>query len=178
MALVKPFIFQIVGYQNSGKTTFTTKLIETLTARELKIVTIKHHGHGGKPDSLLQKDSVKHLASGATASIVEGEGRLILQADNGHYSLEHQMELLEFFNPDVILIEGYKQGAYPKLLLLREGKDVSLLDKVSHLAVVGYWNEEIKDLVTAKLTVPIFPISDERLLSWISEYIQEQIHSN
>ena len=32
MALVTPFIFQIVGYQNSGKTTFLNKLISHLKA--------------------------------------------------------------------------------------------------------------------------------------------------
>ena len=33
MALVTPFIFQIVGYQNSGKTTFLNQLISHLTAK-------------------------------------------------------------------------------------------------------------------------------------------------
>ena len=49
MALVTPFIFQIVGYQNSGKTTFLNKLISHLTAVGINTATIKHHGHGGKP---------------------------------------------------------------------------------------------------------------------------------
>ena len=97
MALVKPVIFQVVGYQNSGKTTITAKLIETLGESGFKTVTIKHHGHGGRPDTAKQKDTEKHLDAGALASIIEGDGRLILQADNYESTLEEQIAMLEFF---------------------------------------------------------------------------------
>lgn len=40
-------ILQIVGYQNSGKTTLVEKMVHALTEREMKVATIKHHGHGG-----------------------------------------------------------------------------------------------------------------------------------
>jgi molybdopterin-guanine dinucleotide biosynthesis protein B len=93
VALVRPVIFQVVGYQNSGKTTFTAKLIETLVESGLKTVTIKHHGHGSRPDVVERKDTEKHLAAGARASIIEGDGRLILQADNYESTLEDQITL-------------------------------------------------------------------------------------
>lgn len=43
-------ILQIVGYQNSGKTTLMEKLIQALTYEGMKVATIKHHGHGGYPE--------------------------------------------------------------------------------------------------------------------------------
>lgn len=172
MALVKPVVFQVVGYQNSGKTTFTTKLIKALKDRSLKTVTIKHHGHGGKPDAADQKDSSKHLSAGAIASIVEGDGRLLLQAENFQHSLEKQIELLKLFYPDVILIEGYKQENYPKLLLVRDKQDLILLETVKNVMAVVYWMEEMRDMITAKWSIPSFLIDDEAAIIWIAESIQ------
>ena len=45
-----PSILQIVGYQNSGKTTLVGKIVHVLTESEMKVATIKHHGHGGFPE--------------------------------------------------------------------------------------------------------------------------------
>lgn len=74
MAMVKePVIFQVSGYQNSGKTTLINKLISGLKEKGLSVITIKHHGHGGKPEAPEGKDSTSHIESGAAASLVEGE---------------------------------------------------------------------------------------------------------
>lgn len=43
-------ILQVVGHQNSGKTTLIEKCIKELTNHGIKVGTFKHHGHGGKPD--------------------------------------------------------------------------------------------------------------------------------
>jgi molybdopterin-guanine dinucleotide biosynthesis protein B len=172
VALVSPVIFQVVGYQNSGKTTFTAKLIEMLAERGLKTVTIKHHGHGGRPDAAKQKDTEKHLAAGALASIIEGDGRLILQADNYQSTLEDQITLLKFFHPDVILIEGYKLKTYPKLLIIKNINDLSLLKKVNNILAIMYWKKELKDQIAAQLNVPCFSIEDDTAISWIAQLLQ------
>jgi molybdopterin-guanine dinucleotide biosynthesis protein B len=171
VALVEPFIFQVVGYQNSGKTTISTKLIKSLTERGIKTVTIKHHGHGGKPDVLEQKDSSRHLSSGALASIVEGSGRMIMQADMLNLSLEDQIELLKFFQPDVVLIEGYKQKNHPKLLLLRNKEDLHLVNSITNICAVGFWSDDLKPE-----HYPSFSISDNAIINWTSEFILNNVH--
>ncbi|MBO0961222.1 molybdopterin-guanine dinucleotide biosynthesis protein B [Neobacillus sp. MM2021_6] len=176
MAVVRPIIFQVVGYQNSGKTTITSKLIETLTNRGLKAVTIKHHGHGGKPDVAVQKDSTKHLTAGAIASLVEGNGRLILQAEQCKCGLEEQIKMMRFFQPDVVLVEGFKLEDYPKLLLIRDKQDLPLVDLVNNVQAVVYWKEEIKELIFTKLDVPFFHISDEAAIGWTVQFIEERAH--
>ncbi len=57
-------ILQIVGYQNSGKTTLVEKVVYALAEQNMKVATIKHHGHGGFPE-VAQK-------------IVKGTERLVL----------------------------------------------------------------------------------------------------
>lgn len=39
-------VYQIVGFQNSGKTTLMESIINYWSKHDLKVGTIKHHGHG------------------------------------------------------------------------------------------------------------------------------------
>lgn len=177
MALVKPIIFQIVGYQNSGKTTIITKLIEILKNEGFKSVTIKHHGHGGRPDILSEKDSAKHINAGAAASLVEGEGRLCLQADETALTLEEQIKLVDFFCPDIILIEGHKKKSYPKLVIIRDENDLSLISDLSNIKAVIVWKKELIEVVRGLLEVPVFPITEEKALMEISNNLIKPAHS-
>ena len=176
MALVTPVIFQVVGYQNSGKTTLTTMLIKMLAEKGIKTVTIKHHGHGGKPESIPLKDTEKHMKAGALASIVEGEGRLHLQVENDRYSLHDQIELMNFFQPDVILIEGYTLETFPKLLLVRNENDLTLLKTVSNVKGIVYWKEQLQEQITLDTNVPCFHIDDERFIFWTFELLRDLVH--
>jgi molybdopterin-guanine dinucleotide biosynthesis protein B len=176
VALVTPVIFQVVGYQNSGKTTITTKLIKTLAGKGLKTVTIKHHGHGGRPASVAQKDTEKHLHAGAVASVVEGEGSLLLKAVNFETSLEDQIELMKFFQPDVILIEGFKLKSFPKLLLIRNESDLTLINTVSNIIAIIYWEEDMLKQITSPINVPCFHVDDENTITWTVENLQELVH--
>ncbi|MDF2854702.1 MAG: molybdopterin-guanine dinucleotide biosynthesis protein MobB [Neobacillus sp.] len=171
MAVVKPVIFQVVGYQNSGKTTFLIRLIQALTKEGLKAVTIKHHGHGGKPEGERGKDTGRHLEAGALATLVEGDGRLILQAEDSNWSLAEQIRLMEFFKADVILIEGHKLELYPKLLILRDKADLSLLDKVDNISWIIYWEDSIRDSI--QLEIPSFHIDDEASVHLITQNIKK-----
>ncbi len=170
--MVKPVIFQIVGYQNSGKTTITQKLIGKLLEQGLKTAAIKHHGHGGRPNAQMQKDSTKHLSAGACASLVEGDGSIILMAERHEFSLEDQIKLMTFFSPDVILIEGHKQKSYPKLLLLRDEKDAALLSRVTNVAGIGFWKEEMAETLTVQKGIPSFYIHGDHLIDWCAEFIR------
>lgn len=175
MALVKPLIFQVVGYQNSGKTTFLEKLIRTLAAQGLKTVTIKHHGHGGKPDVVQYKDSSRHLDAGALASLAEGDGRIVLQAESSEWCLEQQIELMKFFSPEIIFIEGHKHKPFPKLLILRDEKDFSLLSKVVNTIAILVWKEEWIIELQKKLEVPILHIADENAIPRISNALKQLV---
>jgi molybdopterin-guanine dinucleotide biosynthesis protein B len=168
----------VAGYQNSGKTTVMVKLIQALRDLGLTTVTIKHHGHGGKPEVIEQKDSTRHLAAGAFASVVEGDGRLILHAENFNTSLENQIRIMEYFQSDVLLIEGYKYENYPKLLLVRNHKDLSLLAKVDNIKVIMYWEETLKEPLNEQTKIPCFPIHDQTAILWIAQTIKKLFLSN
>lgn len=171
---VRPVILQIVGYQNSGKTTLMCQLIEEATIHNLRVGTMKHHGHGGKPDSAsLNKDSDKHYAAGAVASAVEGAGVLQLTAQLNQDDPEGLLAVLQAMPLDLILIEGYKHWPYPKVVMLKNQQDERLLEQVNHtIAVVSL--EERPQMTS----FPVFLRGDEeQLLLWLVSYIRRQQHA-
>ncbi|KXY44596.1 molybdopterin-guanine dinucleotide biosynthesis protein B [Bacillus mycoides] len=156
-------ILQIVGYQNSGKTTLVEKMVHALTEREMKVATIKHHGHGGFPE-VAQKDSERHRKAGAVVSSVEGAGLLSLSSLRDEWSLQEIIRLYEFFEVDMILIEGYKAENYPKVVLLRSAEDAELLHKVENIAAVITWYDASSNV---REEYKVFHITEEKLyIDW------------
>ncbi len=175
MALVNPYIFQVVGYQNSGKTTVVSTLIKELNKLGRQVAVIKHHGHGGRPELVETKDSVKHVGAGAKVAVVEGGGRLILQADQPSWNLADEIELIRFFQPDIILIEGHKKENYPKLLLLKEKKDLELFHFISNIKIVLAWEQTLQKQLESITSAPSFLINDLKGIAWTVHHIEEQI---
>lgn len=173
MALVKPILFQVVGYQNSGKTTLTLKLIEYLSARGLKVATVKHHGHAGKPEVLESKDSGRHISAGAAVSLVEGGGRILIQAEQKEWSLEEEIEMLTFFEPDVVLIEGYKHEKYPKAVILRDAEDLELLGLLPDIKIVFYRDAQLANQFNDH-AIPAYYTGDDTGYQWLTRFIENQ----
>lgn len=159
-------ILQIVGYQNSGKTTVSKTLIRYLTAQALRVGAIKHHGHGGIPDAPVNKDSTQHEQAGAIISAVEGAGMLRLAMQAPNWSLAEVLALYEPYHLDVIIVEGYKQQHFPKVVLLRNDQDKTLLNLTS-ICCVLYW----PGTTVTDLSIPHFALQDEE--SYCTFLLQE-----
>ncbi|WP_180954325.1 molybdopterin-guanine dinucleotide biosynthesis protein B [Bacillus sp. M6-12] len=165
--MVAPLLFQIVGFQNTGKTTVISKLIRELDFSGLKTAVLKHHGHGGEPDAEEQKDSVKHFRSGAIVSMAEGEEALHLlgrleQSDK----IDAMLALLSFFKPELILIEGYKHLSYPKAILLKGPDDFVLADELKNIKVLLCWPAVMDKAKRKNYDIPIFNIDDNSFFDW------------
>ncbi|WP_397537170.1 molybdopterin-guanine dinucleotide biosynthesis protein B [Rummeliibacillus pycnus] len=152
-------VLQIVGYQNSGKTTLMEKLIAKASEEGARVATIKHHGHGGAPETVYRKDSQRHERAGAVIAGVEGAGTLCLNIQQASWQLEELVELYQLFHPDMILVEGYKKADYPKVVLIRDKEDVAYLQKLTNIICVLYW----QDVDLSTFTCPAFPIRKEAL---------------
>jgi len=110
-------VLQIVGYQNSGKTTLAEKLISYACNKGLRVGSIKHHGHGGAPASNLTKDSTRHAQAGAVVSAVEGDGVVQLQLAKNTYWPTFPQALCEKI-PHFALQD---EAAYLSFLVTKEG---------------------------------------------------------
>ncbi len=135
----------IVGFKNSGKTTLVKRWIALLKNQGLNVAVIKHHGHGASlamPDE--HKDSVQYLLSGADASLVSGGGKTQYIV-NKPLNFSQLIYLAALENPDVILVEGYKQETGDKVVLLRDDDDWDELCQLSGIQlVVGELSENIR----------------------------------
>lgn len=134
----------VVGFKNSGKTTLLTYWIRIAKAQGLRVAVIKHHGHGAKldmPDE--QKDSMQYISSGANTSLVAGGGftQHILQKQ---LSYEQLIQLAKWEEPDVILVEGYKDEVGEKVVLVRERDDWESLQSLEQIALVVGLDEELE----------------------------------
>ena len=114
-------IFGITGWKNSGKTTLVVKLVETLTARGYKVSTLKHTHHHFDIDHQ-GTDSFRHREAGAQEVLVASEKRWALvhevRSDKPEeLPLQYFIDKLE--PVDLLLIEGFKQEAFPKLMVVR-----------------------------------------------------------
>jgi molybdopterin-guanine dinucleotide biosynthesis adapter protein len=173
--MVTPFVFQVVGFQNSGKTTFINTLIKVLTLDNIKVATIKHHGHGGKPEVNENKDSALSIQSGAKVSVVEGDGRLILQAEKDFWGLSEQIMLLNSFQIELIIVEGHKLENYPKAVIINNENDIKLINELNNVIVVYFRDLKVKRMIKQSHPFQHFQIEELEGLQWITSYLKSQL---
>lgn len=168
-------IFQICGYQNSGKTTLLSSIITALKERNVKAAVLKHHGHGG---SLTvrenQKDSEQYIQAGAVASLAEGQGHIQLLANIAEFDLDQQIRFISFFKPDIILIEGYKYENFPKIVLLKNREDLTLLNDLTNIKAAVYWEEAEGEEKSEKNNIKHLSLFDPSLPIQLCEMIMKE----
>lgn len=139
-------IIQVTGYKKSGKTTVINSLIKAAVNLGLTVSVIKHHGEiaGEEIDIPKKRDHLTFMDSGAAESIVEGYQYIHKLTRPCHRTLQEIIDEEVTAAPDVLLIEGYKQAEFPKIILLRDDDDKGLLE-LSNIKHVFY-RAEIDEL--------------------------------
>lgn len=109
-----------VGRSNSGKTTLIERVIPELVRAGYKLATVKHTGHGFDLDTE-GKDSWRHKKAGASAVVVLSNGSLAMFADvPPETNLEAIRSRYLDSDLDLIIAEGWKNEAYPKIIVVRD----------------------------------------------------------
>jgi molybdopterin-guanine dinucleotide biosynthesis protein B len=112
-------IIGLAGWSGSGKTTLITKVIPVLVGRGLKIATIKHAHHEFDLDKP-GKDSWLHREAGASEVAVVSSRRWALVHELRGEPEPPLSEILAKFAPvDLVIVEGFKRHAHPKLEVYR-----------------------------------------------------------
>ncbi|MFT0802394.1 molybdopterin-guanine dinucleotide biosynthesis protein B [Bacillus swezeyi] len=164
-------ILQVVGYQNSGKTTFVEMLLEKLEHDGVQAGCLKHHGHGGEPDAFTEgKDSGRFLRAGAAASGVEGAGVFQLTA-RGNWTLEKLISAYSLLSIDCLLIEGFKQAEYPKVVMVRDDGDNDLIEQLDGIIAVIYQHNKPH---IAGNDIQCFHMEDPSAISYIVKHLKEE----
>lgn len=142
-------VVAISGVKNSGKTTFLEHLIPCLRRRGLQVAVIKHDGHEFEPD-VPGTDSDRLRKAGAQGVAVYSAGRWMMIREEA-CCLEDLLP--QFAAYDLILLEGHKESAYPKIELVRsEVSKKGVCDPATLLALATDTDCRIEGIETIALT--------------------------
>src|SRR5699024_5166025 len=103
-------ILQVVGYKDTGKTTLIVEFLKILKVLNLKAAVIKHN-----PVSMEDTTETVKFSSYRNYTIMKTPN-YIIQHEHRRPNLNEQIKALNG-KVDVVLIEGYKNEDYEKIVL-------------------------------------------------------------
>lgn len=110
-------IIAIIGWKNSGKTTLTERIIAELSARDLRVTSLKHAHHAFDIDHQ-GTDSFRHRKAGAVTTILASSHRIAMMQELGDNDAPSLDTLRAMLPPsDITIAEGYKRASIPKIAL-------------------------------------------------------------
>ena len=163
-------VFGLVGWKNSGKTTLMTNLIRELTHRSFAVSVIKH-AHAKFEIDHPGRNSFKMRDAGARQVVLSSPRRFALMRELGDAPEMTFAELLPYAGRcDLVLVEGYKREAFPKIEIRRDGaasRDPLSAECPQVVAIASDRPENEKD------RLPIFHIDDiGRIVDFIAATLE------
>ena len=150
MSRVIPYV-RVIGPKNSGKTCLIEALVRELSARGLRVGTIKHDAHQFEIDHE-GKDTWRHRQAGSVATVICSASQLALMCNVIEAPSIPELVARYFDGCDVVLVEGYKTDASPAICLgevSTEGRVLASLPQ-GH----GLTAEQIGELADLVQTLP------------------------
>jgi molybdopterin-guanine dinucleotide biosynthesis protein B len=114
-------VLGIAAWSGTGKTTLLVQMLPLLRQRGLRVGLIKHAHHTFDVDTP-GKDSHRLREAGASPVLAASRLRWAMMTETPDGAEPRLRELLARFDPaevDLILVEGFKHEAFPKLELYR-----------------------------------------------------------
>ncbi|WP_229624789.1 bifunctional molybdopterin-guanine dinucleotide biosynthesis adaptor protein MobB/molybdopterin molybdotransferase MoeA [Vibrio parahaemolyticus] len=163
-------ILGFAAYSGTGKTTLLEALLPKLTEAGLRIGMLKHAHHNFDVDKP-GKDSYRLRKAGASQMLIASRNRFALMTETPEAEAEFEYLLTRFDEDklDVVLVEGCKNIAFPKIELHREevGKPWLYPNDENIIAIASDGGELDSEL-------PQMNINDlEAIAQFVIQYIQE-----
>lgn len=108
-------IYGVTGWKNCGKTGLMERLVAEFCKRGLSVSTLKHAHHSTDVDHP-GTDSFRHRTAGASEVILASPNRVaIMQELRGAPEPSFESLLARLRPVDLVLVEGFKREAHPKI---------------------------------------------------------------
>ncbi|EAD1763775.1 molybdopterin-guanine dinucleotide biosynthesis protein B [Listeria monocytogenes] len=134
-------ILQIIGFKNSGKTTLLNALIRASRKKNYTVSAIKHDAHDFSVDHA-GTDSYSFQESGAEAVVIANSRQYAVME---HTGIDLKTAIQKLPESDIVLIEGYKEGPFPKIILIREQAEIELLNNSKAVHKIVTHNPALKN---------------------------------
>ncbi|MBF0293661.1 MAG: molybdopterin-guanine dinucleotide biosynthesis protein B [Magnetococcales bacterium] len=139
-----PPVVGFVAPSGSGKTTLMKKVIAALVRSGVRVGAIKHGHHPADPDTP-GKDTHQFRAAGASSVLFACRERWFMIQETGtnqEPTLDEQLRHMT--GHDLILVEGYKDEAHPKIVVHRhEAGAHDLHHQLRHVIAVATDDPEL-----------------------------------
>ncbi|MGI9283254.1 MAG: molybdopterin-guanine dinucleotide biosynthesis protein B [Endozoicomonas sp.] len=137
----------LAAFSGTGKTTLLEKLIPLLCTKGLNIGIVKASHHSVDPDTP-GKDSYRLRRAGSSQLLLSTPERSICYTEkSGHTDPElmNELQLLDCSRLDLIIVEGFRDAAFPKIELHRQGLDRPLLYPEDPNIIAIAWDIPLTD---------------------------------
>ncbi|HHF2924210.1 TPA: bifunctional molybdopterin-guanine dinucleotide biosynthesis adaptor protein MobB/molybdopterin molybdotransferase MoeA [Vibrio alginolyticus] len=163
-------ILGFAAYSGTGKTTLLEALLPKLTEAGLRIGMLKHAHHNFDVDKP-GKDSYRLRKAGASQMLIASRNRFALMTETPEAEAEFEYLLTRFDEDmlDVVLVEGCKNIAFPKIELHREevGKPWLYPNDENIIAIAS-------DSAELDSELPQMSINDlDAIAQFVLQYVQE-----
>lgn len=111
-------VYGVIGWKNSGKTSLMERLVAEITGRGFSVSTVKHVHHEVDLDHP-GKDTFRHRVAGAREVVLASADRLAIMVEHRGPEPELPAVLARLAPVDLVLVEGYKRDAHPKIEVWR-----------------------------------------------------------
>lgn len=158
-------VYGVIGWKNSGKTSLMERLVSEITGRGFSVSTVKHVHHTVDLDQP-GKDTYRHRAAGAREVVLASADRLAIMVEHRGPEPELPAVLARVAPVDLILVEGYKRDAHPKVEVWREETGHPLIQPGDPL---------VRAVATdAALTLPV-PVLDLNDTQAVADFILREV---
>ena len=160
-------MISIIGLKNAGKTTFLVALAAELVRRKFRVMTIKHASHPIDMDQQ-GKDSWRHWHEGNVERVLmEAQGQRAVFERTRQESDPVTLTRRYLDGADIVLVEGFKEQALPKIEVYRRvAGPKPLFDPAVHDP--ADWVAMVTDDASLRAPFPVFRFTDTAWLVTIA----------
>lgn len=158
-------VYGVIGWKNSGKTSLMERLVAEITGRGFSVSTVKHVHHDVDLDQP-GKDTWRHRQAGAREVVLASADRLAIMVEHRGPEPELPAVVARMAPVDLILVEGYKRDAHPKVEVWRAETGHPLIQPGDPL---------VRAVATdASLTLPV-PVLDLNDTKAVADFILREV---
>lgn len=155
----------VIGWKNSGKTSLMERLVAEITGRGVSVSTVKHVHHTVDLDQP-GKDTWRHRQAGAREVVLASADRLAILVEHRGPEPELPAVLARLAAVDLVLVEGYKRDAHPKVEVWRAETGHALIQPGDPL---------VRAVATdSALTLPV-PVLDLNDAAAVADFILREV---
>lgn len=151
-------VYGVIGWKNSGKTSLMERLVAEITGRGFSVSTVKHVHHTVDLDQP-GKDTWRHRQAGAREVALASADRLAILVEHRGPEPELPAVLARLAPVDLVLVEGYKRDAHPKVEVWREETGHPLIQPGDPLV------RAVATDAALALPVPVLDLNDTRAVA-------------